>query len=135
MAYLTNTTGYSAYGPSTAMSAGTRVSLSATGTVQPATTGIRGIGNITADTAGPQNLTGSPIIALADVNVRLNTAPGTAIGLLTGGTTTVGDTLYAAANGYISPTGTVIVGVNANVATIGQTANGSLVEYIVQGEV
>ena len=108
------------------MSAYLRVTINSSGSVALASNTTRGIGTLWQDTADD----GSTL----DVNVRLNTAPGTCVGVLTAAPSTVGDTLYAAANGQVAPTGTVIVGINANINVIGQTANGSLVEYIVQGE-
>lgn len=122
-----NTTGWKAYAISTAISAYLRVNINSSGSAVVANNTVRGSGIAWADNNGDGSI--------PDVTVRLNTAPGTAIGVLTAAPSTVGDTLYAAAGGMIAPTGTVIVGLNMNILTIGQTSNGSLVEYIVQGEV
>ena len=119
-----NTTGYKAFPCSTAISAYLRVLINSSGSAVVASNTARGNGVTWADNNGDGSI--------PDVNVRLNTAPGTCIGVLTAAPSTVGDILYAGTLGTVSPTGTVIVGINQNVLTIGQTSNGALVEYLVQ---
>jgi hypothetical protein len=62
------------------------------------------------------------------VSVRPHFPNGTQKGVITATPVTVGDTLYAGALGYVSTTGTVVVG--KSLSTSGNSANGTVIEFI-----
>jgi hypothetical protein len=65
------------------------------------------------------------------VSVRPHFPNGTQKGVITASPVTVGDTLYAGALGYVSTTGTIVVG--KSLSTTGgaaNAANGTVIEFI-----
>lgn len=114
-----NVTGFKAYNNTAALSAYRRVTVSSIGLYAYAGNTVVGDGVLQEDTS-----TDDPI-----KTIRLFCAPGTYQLSITGAPITAGDTVYAAANGQGSSTGTVILGKIA-FDNGGITENGAVAEII-----
>lgn len=114
-----NTSGFKAYNNTAALSAYRRVTVSSVGVYAYANNTVVGDGVLQEDTS-----TADPI-----KTIRLFCAPGTYLLSVTAAPITAGDTVYAAANGQGSSTGTVILGKIA-FDEGGITENGAVVEII-----
>lgn len=84
----------------------------------------RGVG-LATNVAAPVGFTLGEVASGDYAAIRFFSGPGTHRCIVTGAPITVGDTVYAATNGYVSSTGTVALGKTLTTSTV----NDAIIEF------